>query len=186
MFSCYKPLRTLDRTQKPFGFVCVDGVLNVLLMRYKLQVFEPIVSAVKVFVVDLQTTFNWPVKRFPCHTMYAMPSVFSVFAQVYNVIAFNQTGLDKTVGCIARPSLALLDGVRCGYASTQKSSNLFKGGTVIKHSFSFGNFGSVKRFCPSNPAHIAKIANFVQAFKAKNWFPCFHNLSPFNINRSIA
>jgi hypothetical protein len=186
MFSRYKPLRTLDRTQKPFGFVCVNGVLNVLLVRYKFQVFKPVVSAVKVFVVDLQTAFNWPIKRFPHCPMNANTPVNTIFAKANLKIPLKQKTFAQSVRRLTSPSFALLDGMRCGYASTQKNSNLFKSSAVFEHLFSFGNFGGVKRFSPSNPARIAKVANFVQAFKAKNWFPCFHSLSPFNMNRSIA
>ena len=170
-------------------FLCVYSVrmVDICAVRYKLQVFKPVVSAIKVFVVDFKPTFYRAIKSLPHSTMHTFARVFASSYKTYvKVVLSVQASFYGPIGCITRPSLALLDGVSCGYASTQKSSNLFKSSALLKHLFSFGNFGSVKRFCPSNPAHIAKVANFVQAFKAKNWFPCFHNLSPFNMNRSIA
>lgn len=186
MFTSNKAFCTFNCPQKSFVFVGVNCVLNVLFVRNQFQISNPIVAAIKVFMVDLQTAINWPVKRFPYHTMYAMSCVFSVFAQVNNVVSFNQSWFQNSVQRITSPSFTQLDRMSRGYASAQKLSNLFKGKSVVKHLFSFRNFGGIKFFASSNTSHVSKITNLIQSFKAQNWVPCFHSFTPFNMNRSIA
>ena len=186
MLTRDKPFHTFDGPQKPFSFVCVNCVLKVLLMRNSFQIIQLIVSAIKVFVVYFQSILNAPVKRFPHHSMHAAPSVFGVFAKACNKIMLQQLRFNKPVSSRSSPRLALFDRMRRGYASAQKSSNLLKGSAMLKHLFSFGNFGGVKRFTSGNAAHVSEVANFVQTFKIQNWFPRFHSLTPFNVNGSIA
>ena len=186
MFSSNKPFFAFDRAQKPLGFVSINCMLKILLVRNNFQVIQSIIGAVKVFVVYFQTAFNTTIKRFPHHSVYPAPSVFPVFAQTCNPISFKQLNFCLPISRIASPSFTQLDRMCCGYTGAQKLSNLFKGSAVFKHLFSFGYFGGVNRFASGNTAHISKIANFVQAFKIQNWFPRFHSLTPFNVNRSIA
>ena len=186
MFTSNKPFHTLNRPQKPFGLVGVDCVLKILLMRNNFQVIQSIVGTVKVFVVYFQSAFNSPVERFPHHAMHTAPRVFGVFAKTCDKIMFQQLRLDKSVSCVANPRLTQLDRMGRGYAGAQKLSNLFKGRAVLKHLLGFGNFGGVKGLTSGNPAHISKVAHLVQIFKVQNWFPRFHSLTPFNMNRSIA
>ena len=186
MFASNKPFHAFNCPQKPLGFICVNCVLDILLVRNYFQVFQFIVAPIKVFVVNFQTTFNTAIKRFPHHSMYTASSVFSIFAQTCNPISFKQLNFCWPMRRISCPSFTLLNGMRGGYTRTQKSSNFFKGSAVFKHLFSVWNFGSVKRFASSNSAHVSKIAHFVQPFKIQNWFPCFHTMPLFNVNRSIA
>ena len=186
MFASNKTFGSFNCPQKSFGFVSVNCVLNVLLMGYQFQISQLIVRAIKVFMVNLQFAFDWAIKCFPHHAMYAASKIFSVFAQINNRVAFNQPIFNGSMCRFTSPSFAQLDGMGCGYASAQKISDLFQGRTLLKHFFCFWNFCSVKRFASSNTAHIPKIANFVQIFKAENWFPCFHSVTPFKVNRSIA
>ena len=186
MFASNKTFGSFNRPQKPFGFVSVNCVLNVLLMGHQLQIVQFVVSAIKIFMVYFQTIFNATIKRLPYHSMHAAFGVFSFFTQTGYPIAFQQLNLNGSMCRFTSPSFAQLNGMGCGYASAQKSSNLFQGRTLIKHFFCFWNFCSIKSFASGNAAHIPKIANFVQIFKAENWFPCFHSFTPFKVNRSIA
>lgn len=174
MFSSNKTFDAFNRSQKPFGFVGINKVLRVLLMSDKLQVIYMIVSSVKVFVIYLQATINTTVKRFPHYSMHRTANHFSVFAQRYVAIAFQKANFYVSVSSVANPRFATLDKVRRGYAGAQKLSNLFKGRAVLKHLLGFGNFGGVKSFASGNPARAAVIADLVQVFKVKNWFPRFH------------
>ena len=187
MFSNNKSFFAFDCSQKPLSFVSVNRVLDILLMCSQLQIAQMIVSAVKVFVVNFQSTLNWAVKCFPYNTVNTFSCVLAVTHEInLHVMFCIQTWFYHSMRCIARPSFAQLDRMCCGYTGAQKLSNLFKGSAVFKHLFSFGYFGGVNRFASGNTAHISKIANFVQAFKIQNWFPHFHSLTPFNVNRSIA
>ena len=181
-----KPFHTFDCPQKSFGFVCVNRVLKVLLMRNNFQIIQLIVGAIKVFVVYFQSILNAPVKRFPHHSMHAAPSVLGVFAKACDKIMLQQLRFNKPISSRSSPRLALFDRMRRGYASAQKSSNLLKGSAMLKHLFSFGDFGSVKRFTSGDATHVSEVAHLVQFFKIQNWFPRFHSLTPFNVNGSIA
>lgn len=174
MFSSNKTFDAFDRSQKPFGFVSINKVLRVLLMSDKLQVIYLVVSAVKVFVIYLQSAINTTVKRFPHHSMHRTTNIFSVFAQGYVAIAFHKVNFYGSVISVANPRFATLDRMRRSYAGAQKLSNLFKGCAVLKHLLGFGNFGGIKRFASGNPSHVTVIADLVQIFKVKNWFPRFH------------
>lgn len=180
-----KPFYAFDCPKKSFGFVCVNRMLKILLMRNNFQVIQTIVIAIKVFVIYFQSILNAAVKRFPHHSMHAATSVLGVFAKACNKIMLQQLRLNKPVRSRSSPCLALLDRMGRGYTSSQKSSNLFKGSPMFKHLFSLGNFGGVKSFTSGDAAHVSKVANFVQFFKIQNWFPCFHSLTPFNVKGSI-
>lgn len=185
MFTCNKPFGSFDRPQKSFGFVGVNCVLNILLVGYNFQVIQLIVSTIKIFVVYFQTVFNRAVKRFPYHSVHTAFGIFSVFAQTSYPIAFKQMNFYWAVRRITRPSFTLLDRVRSGYTCAQKISNLLKGSAMLKHLFSFGNFGGVKCFASGNSSYAPKITYLVQIFKIQNWLPRFHTYAPFKLNRSI-
>ena len=186
MPSRNKTLYSLNCPQKPFSFIGVNCVLKILLMRDNFQVIQPIVGAVKVFVIYLQSSLNPTIKRLPHHAMHAAPSVFSVFAKAGDKIMFQQLRLNQPVSSNTAPRPALLDRMRRGYAGSQKLSNLFKGSAVFKHLLGFGNFNGVKRFTSGNAPHVSKVADLVQTFKIQNWRPRFHTMPLFNVNRSIA
>lgn len=186
MLTCNKTFGASYGSQKPLGFVCVNRMLDILLVRDNFQVIQPIIGAVKVFVIYFQTALNTPVKCLPQNAMDSAASVHAVSTQQDLKVPFQQFNFARPVRSVTRPSLTQLDRMCRGYAGAQKLSNLFKGGTVLKHLLGFGNFGGSKGFTSGNPAHVSKIAYLVQIFKVQNWFPCFHSLTPFNMNRSIA
>ena len=186
MFSSNKPFHSFDRPQKPFSFVGVNRVLKVLLMGNNFQVAQSIIGSIKVFVVNFQTAFNATIECFPHHAMHTSSNVFGIFAKTCDKIVFQQLWFDNSVRSVTGPSLTQLDRISRGYAGAQKLSNLFKGGTVLKHLLGFGDFGGVNRLASSNTTHVSKITHLVQIFKIQNWFPRFHSLTPFNMNGSIA
>ena len=187
MLTSNKTFCAFDRSQKPFGFVCVNCMLKVLLVGNNFQVIQPIIAAVKIFMVYLQAAFNWAVKSLPHHTMHSFAGVFAVAYKVNLQIVLSVFArFYGSMRSIARPSLTQLDRMGRGYASAQKLSNLLKGCTVFKHTFGFRNFSGVKSFTSGDTAHVSKVADFIQTLKIKNWFPRLHILPPFNVNRSIS
>ena len=187
MFACNKTFSPFNRPQKTFVFVGVNRVLKILLMRDNFQVIQSIVGAVKVFVVYFQSAFNTPVKRFPHYAMRPFAGVLAVAHKINLQVMLRVCArLQRTIRSVANPRLTQLDRMGRGYAGAQKLSNLFKGRAVLKHLLGFGNFGGVEGLTSGNSAHISKVAYLVQIFKVQNWFPRFHSLTPFNMNRSIA
>lgn len=187
MFAGNKPLHTFDCPQKPFGFVSVNCVLEILLMRDNFQVVQSVVGAVKIFMVYFQSAFNATIKRFPHHAMHSFTVVCSVAHKINLQIVLSVFArLQWTVTCVTGPSLTQLDRMGCGYAGAQKISNLLKGRAVLKHLLGFRNLSGVNSFTSGNAAHISKIADLVQIFKIQNRFPRFHSLTPFNMNVSVA
>ena len=134
MFPSNKSFHAFDCPQKPFGFVRVNRVLDILLMCNNFQVVQSIVGAVKVFMVYLQSAFNTPVKRLPHYAMRPFTGVFAVAHKInLQVVLCVCARLKWAICSVTSPCLALLDRMRGGYASAQKLSNLFKGRTVFKH-----------------------------------------------------
>ena len=181
-----KAFDAFDRSQKPLAFVSVNGVLDVLLMRHQLQVFQSVVRTVKIFVVDFQTSWNRTVKCLPYQAMDATSDVHAVTAQVCKSVMFKKRCFHGAIARFTDPCFSLLDRVRSSYTGLKKICNFTKGGALTKHLFGFGYFGRVQFFPPRNSTHISCVAHLVQIFKAKNGFPRFHTIPPFNVNRSIA
>jgi hypothetical protein len=182
-----KSLDAFGRAQQPLAFVCINGVLDVLLMRQQLQVVKSIVRTDKVFVVDFKSIRNWPVKRFPDYAMNAAFGVLASTTKVYDqVVRAIWSWFNQPITSFTYPRFAQFDGV-CGRdADGKERGYFFQRGASGKHFFGLRHFGCVNRFAPRNPAQIAVIADFIQIFKAKNWFPRFHAQSPFNMNGSVA
>lgn len=187
MFTSNKSFNAFDRSQKPHGFVSVNRVLKILLVCNNFQVVQSIICTIKVFVVYFQTTLDASIKGFPYYAVHSFACVLTIAHKInLQIVLCIFTGLQWSITRITSPSLAQLDRMGCGYAGAQKLSNLLKGGTVLKHLLGFGNFGGVKSSTSGDAAHVPKVAHLVQIFKVQNWFPRFHSLSPFKMNRSIA
>ena len=186
MFASNKTLGSFDCPQKPFGFVGVNCVLEILLMCGQLQVVQMVICAVKIFVVYFQTTFNRAIECFPHKTMHRFFGVFGVAAQINNqVVSAIGSRLDRPKRRVANPYFAALDVAGGSQASLQKLSNFSQQRALFKHALGLGDFKPVQRFAPRRAPHVSMIANFVQIFKAENWFPRFHAKNQFNMNRSI-
>jgi hypothetical protein len=185
MLAGDKSFAAFDCPEKPLSFVRIYRMLNVFSMRSEFQVFQSVVSTIKVLVVYLQSAFNRAVKRFPHNAMHSAGGVLSVFAKRYLPIAFQQVGFARAMIYFPRPSLPKFDSMGCGNADAKKFCGLLKRRAFGKHLLDCGNFGCVKNLAASYAAHVAVIADFVQVFKAKHWFPRFHASPLFNVNRSM-
>lgn len=179
MFALYKPFNAFDRAQKPLRFVCVDGVLNVFAMRNQLKIFNSVIAAIKVFVVYLHFARNWAYKSLPQRAMHADLSVFAVFARRKDSVAVYKVRLNWACGAVAYPRFTVLDVERGRDASPEELSYRAQLRAVGKHGFSLVDLTGAKSFPPRNAANIRKIADFVKAFVAANWFP---NLHAVNVN----
>jgi hypothetical protein len=87
---------------------------------------------------------------------------------------------------VPNPRFAQLDGLSRGDADAQKLRDFFQCSASGKHFFGLRHFGCVYGLASCNTAHVTVIADLVQTFKAKNWFPRFHAQPPFNMNGSVA
>lgn len=181
-----KSFDAFSRPQQPLAFVSVNRVLDVLLMRYKLQVFEPVIRAVKIFVVDLKPSRNRSVERFPHDSMNSASSVLAVFAQRYLPVTFQHSRFARPIRRVSSPNFPKFYVAGSRQTSVQKFRNFSQQRALFKHALGFSHFCSVQSLAPRNTAYVACIADFVQTFKPNNRPPHFHAMSPFNVNRSIA
>lgn len=172
-----------------FAFFSINSVrmVNIVPMRKQLQVVQPIVGAVKVFVVDFKSAKNWAVKCLPHQPMHTFSVIDAVLHQIDLCVFMRvQSKFYWTMPSVSDPSVAALDVAGGGQTGVQKRRNFTQQRTLLKHALGLGYFGAVQRFTSCCAAHITVIAHLVQIFKAKNWFPRFHAQSPFNMNGSIA
>lgn len=174
MLALHKTFGAFDRSQKPFGFVCVNRVPDIFLVRHQLKVFNSIIAAIKIFVVYLQSIRNWTYKSLPQSAMDTNFSVFAVFARRKNSVAVYKVRLDRPSVAIASPSLTVLDVERGGYACSEKSRHRAQRSTICKHSFSSVNLIGAKQFSSRHTSYARKIADFVKAFVAADRFPNLH------------
>lgn len=182
MFSSNKSFSAFDRAQKPFGFVRIDRVLNILLMSDKFKIVQTVVASIKVYVVYLHATFNRTVKCFPHEPVNAFFAVFTIFAQRDRCVPITHAYFYRSVISVAHPCFSRPNRVRCGDASVKKFSDLLKRNSLLKHLFGLRNFAGVKRFGAGDSSNSPQIANLVNSFKINNWFPHFHTLPLFNIS----
>lgn len=184
MFASNEPLYALDRAQQPLALVRINRVLDVLLMCHQLQVFQSIVGAVKVFVVDLKSAWNRAIERLPHHAVNGFFRVPAVAAQVYNeVVGAVRPRVYKPKTGVASPSLTQLDAVRGRNTGAQELGNLSQQCALLKHALGLGHSVAVQRFAPRDPAHVAVIAHLVQLLEPKYRLPCFYLRTPFKVSR---
>ena len=174
MLALHKTFGAFDRSQKPFGFVCVNRMLDIFLVRHQLKVFNSVIAAIKIFVVYLQSIRNWTYKSLPQSAMDANFSVFAVFARRKNSVAVYKVRLDRPSVAIASPSLTVLDVERGGYACSKKSCHSTQRSTICKHILGGINLLGTKQFAPRYASNARKIADFVKAFVAADRFPNLH------------
>ena len=147
---------------------------KILLMGNKLKVVDLVIPLVQVFMVHFQTGRNFAIKRFPHHTMHQLLCVHSVLAQPNDKIAAVDRRMSvRSLQCVSRPRLTVLDRHHGGDAGIEKCSNIFKFGAIRQPSFSLLHLFCGKQFPPRNASRVSKIAHFIQLFKAKNGFPRF-------------
>ena len=177
MLTADKPFGSFDRPQKPFGFVCVNSVLNVFSVRQQLKIFQLIVRAVKVFVVNFHAFGDRANKSFPHGAVYGDLGVFSIFARAKaNIMISRNVRFDRTSAAVASPRLAMFDVKRGSDAGAKKISHRAQRSTVSKHGFSGVNLLGSEQLSPRHTSNTRKIADFVKALIAADWFPNLHTV----------
>lgn len=182
MFKVSTPIRA----RMTFGLprsrvlpVYIERMSDVFLVRKKFQIFEPVIASIQILMVNLKAPQNWPVKRLPHSTVYADMLVFAAYAWCKVCVSMAiKPRFYRPRSSVAVPSLAVFNREHGGYAGVQERRNVRQFTPVIQHLFGFNNLFWRKFFPPRGPAHVAKIADFVQCLVPKHRFPNFHKMSP--------
>lgn len=166
--------------------VDVERVLNVLLVRKKLQVFNPVVASVQVLVVDFQAAWDRAVKSLPYGAVYANMLVNAVFAgRKRHVLVLINLLFDRSRFSVPGPSVPVLDGEHRCDAGAKKRRYRLERGFFLQHLFCLLDLLGGKLFAPRNAPHVAQIADLVQSFVAKHCFPIFHDKPPVVMNQKF-
>ena len=175
MFSSNKTFSTFDRPQKPFCFVSVNSVLNVFAVGKQFKIVQPVIGAVKVLMVNFHARWDRAYKRLPHSTVDGNLGVFPVFARAKpDVMVCGNVRFDRPSVAIASPRLAVLDVERGSNAGAKEIGHSAQCGAIGKHSFGIDDLFGAKQLSARHASHTRKIANFVKAFVAANWFPYLH------------
>ena len=180
MFSGDKTFSPFDSPQKPLRFVGFNGVLNVFAVRNQLKILQPVIRAVQVLMVYFHPFGDRAYKGLPHCAVDGDLGVFSLLTRAKpDVVISRYVRLNWARGAFACPRLTVLDVERGRDASSKELSYRTQLRTVGEHGFSLVDLTGAKSFPPRNTANIRKIADFVKAFVAANWFP---NLHAVNVN----
>ena len=178
MLSGYKTFSTFDSPQKPFSFVCVNSVLDVFTVRKQFKIIQPVISAVQIFMVNLHTFRNRAVKRFPHRSVNSDFGILSIFTRTEtDVVIPRHMSFDRACAAITHPRFTVFDIKSRRNACAKKSSHISQRGASLKHSFSFIDLRRGKQFSPRHASDTRKIANFVKALIAADWFPNLHTVN---------
>ena len=177
MFSANKTLSAFYRPQKPFGFVGVNRVLDVFAVRKQLKIFQPVVSAVKVLMVDLHAVWNRADKSLPHRAMNGHLSVTSILARAEpDVVVSSGARFNRSRGAVPNPRFTMLDVERSGCACTEKRRHGAQRRAAGKHDFGCVDLFGAKQFPSRYAPDARKIADFVKAFVAADGFPYLHGI----------
>ena len=176
MFALHKSFNAFDRAQKSLRLISVYGVLDIFLVRHQLKIFNSVIAAIKVFVVYLHFIRNWAYKSLPQSAMDANLSVFAVFARRKDSVTVYKVRLDRPSVAITTPRFTMLDVERGGNACFEKSRHCAQRSTISKHGFSGVDLFGTKQLSARHTPNTRKIANFVKAFVAADWFPNLHTV----------
>ena len=163
--------------QKVRSFFRVFGVrvIDVFAVGNKLQVLQPVIASVQVFVVDFKAAWNRAVKRLPNRAMHADMLVLPVDAwRKMGVKMAVQPCFNWPRGGIAAPRFSMFNGEHGCDAGVQKRGYVGQSGSRFQHFLGFNNLFGGKTFAACYTTNIAKIANFVQSLVSKYWPPKFH------------
>jgi hypothetical protein len=164
---------------RPFVGVFDVRMVNIFAVRKKLQIFKPVIASIQILMVNLKTPRNWPVKRLPHGAVYADMLVFAAYAwRKVRVSMAIKPRFYRPRSSVAAPSFAVFNRKHGGYAGVQERRNVRQLTPVIQHLFGFDNLFRRKFFSSCGPAHIAKIADFVQCLVPNYRCPNFHEMSP--------
>ena len=181
MLTTNKTFNALDRPQKPLRFVGVYSVLDVFAVCNKLQIFQPVIASVEVFMVNLKATFNRAYKRLPQRAVNRNRSVFAVLAQTYNLIVFLIPNLNRSVRLVANPCAPVFDRHNRRYAGVQKRCDFFQFGVLRQHLLGCAHLLSGKLFAPRYTSHFGNVANLIQTFVTR-YCPPFSHKPPLFAN----
>jgi hypothetical protein len=173
-----RPTPFTFRKVRAFLGVFSVRVIDIFAVRKKFKIVQMVVGAVKVFVVNLKPTRYFAVKRFPNQTMNGTPQINAVAAQINRKVMLYRLRSQRSVCFIATPSLAIFNGRRGRNAGVQERGYFNQFATGGQHFLGLNNLFSRKPLSARNPAHVSKIADFVQRFVSKHGLPLFHNISP--------
>jgi len=177
MFSGHKTFITFDGPKQSSRFVRVNGVLDVFAVRKQFKIIQTIVRAVQVFMVNFHSIGNRPDKRFPHGAVNGNFRVFSVFARAEpNIMIARNMRFDRPSVAIASPCLTVFNVERGGDAGFKKASHRTQRGAIRKHGFSSVNLLGGKQLSSRYTSNARKIADFVKAFIAADWFPNLHTV----------
>lgn len=177
MLSGYKTFSAFDSPQKSFGFVCVNSVLDVFAVGKQFKIIQSVIRAVQILMVNFHSIRNRAVKGLPHRTMNGDLGVLPVFARAEpDVMIARYVRLNWTRPAIVHPCLAVLDVKRSCNASIKKTSYRAQRSAASKHSLSGVNLLGAKQFSPRHTLYAPKIADFIKAFIAANWFPNLHTV----------
>jgi hypothetical protein len=176
MLTADKSFGSFDHPQKSLRLVSVYSVLDIFLMRNQLKIFNSVIAAVKVLVVYLHSVRNWAYKSLPHSTMYANFPVLAIFARRKDSVTVYEMRLDWPSVAVTSPRLTMFDVERGGNAGFEKSSNCAQRGAIRKHGFGGVNLLGGEQLSPRHTPYTRKIADFVKALVAANWFPNLHTV----------
>jgi len=155
--------------------VGVERMLNIFSVRQKFQVFQPVVRSVQVLVVYLHAFRYGTNKGFPHRPVNCHLDVLPVFARAKpNVMVSCHMGFNRPSPTVSRPRLSLFNGKSGSDARTQEVCYVRQRSAVSKHGFSLVHLFGGKSLSSGHTAHTPRVADFVQAFVAKNGFPRLH------------
>ena len=179
MFKILPPIRS-GFTRRLAGqrvlSIQIKSVLNILSVRQKLQVFQPVVVSLKIFMVYLQTTFNRAVKSLPHYTVHTFARVYSVSTQCNAWILMTvKRHFTRPHKLIPRPSFPVFYSRSRCVASAHEGRHFAQLGSLRQHLLSLPYLFRRKQLAARYSTNATKIANLVNAFVFENRFPLFHS-----------
>lgn len=177
MLSGHKTFSTFNRPKTPLRFVRINCVFDVFAVRKQLKIFQPVVRAIQIFMVNFHSFGDRTDKSLPHGAVNGDFGVFSVFARAKpDIVVARNVRFDRTSATVAGPRFAVLNVERRGNAGVEKSSYGAQRGAFGKHIFGRVNLFRAKQLSSRYAPDTRKIANLVQTFVAANWFPNLHTV----------
>jgi hypothetical protein len=161
-------------------------MLTIFTVRQQLKIFQPVVLAVQVLVIDFQAAWNWAFERFPDAPVNGSMDVLSFLTgRKVDVKVRPNLGLDGPRFGVPYPSVPVLDGEHRCDAGAKKRRHRLERGLFLQHLFRLLDLLGGKLFASRNAPHVAQVADFVQSFVAKHCFPIFHGKPPVVMNHKF-
>jgi hypothetical protein len=161
-------------------------MLTVFAMRQQFKIFQPVVLAVQVLVIDLQAAWNRAFERFPDAPVNGSMDVLSFLARrKVDVEVRPNLGLDGPRFGVPNPSVSVLDREHRCDAGVKKRRYRLERGFFLQHLFRLLDLLGGKLLAPRNTPHVAQVADLVQSFVAKHCFPIFHGEPPVVMNQKF-